>query len=318
MPVSLTPGGRRLAPAGGARVVSPASMLLAWRLAIIGALLVLAAVAWWMTDLRMAGMDAGPGTDPGALGFYVTTWVVMMAAMMFPSIAPMVLMYVGLQRGRRERGMPAPVGATASFVGGYLLVWAAAGLVGYAVLKLGRDLDGGLLAWNRAGRWAAVGVLLAAAAYEFTPLKAACLTRCRGPLGFLVSQWRDGRGGALRMGAVHGGWCIGCCWALMAALFALGAMSLVWMILIAALIAVEKMLPWRGAATAGVAAVLLGLAIGLAAAPERVPGLTIPAHRDGMGMNGMGHGNRMSPKATPADRKPGTMTSPGQRGGMSP
>jgi predicted metal-binding membrane protein len=318
MPVSLTPGGRRLAPAGGARVVSPASMLLAWRLAIIGALLVLAAVAWWMTDLRMAGMDAGPGTDPGALGFYVTTWVVMMAAMMFPSIAPMVLMYVGLQRGRRERGMPAPVGATASFVGGYLLVWAAAGLVGYAVLKLGRDLDGGLLAWNRAGRWAAVGVLLAAAAYEFTPLKAACLTRCRGPLGFLVSQWRDGRGGALRMGAVHGGWCIGCCWALMAALFALGAMSLVWMILIAALIAVEKMLPWRGAATAGVAAVLLGLAIGLAAAPERVPGLTIPAHRDGMGMNGMGHGNRMSPKATPADRKPGAMTSPGQRGGMSP
>jgi predicted metal-binding membrane protein len=266
----------------------------------------------------MAGMDAGPGTDPGALGFYVTTWVVMMAAMMFPSVAPMVLMYVGLQRGRRERGMPAPVGATASFVGGYLLVWAAAGLVGYAVLKLGRDLDGGLLAWNRAGRWAAVGVLLAAAAYEFTPLKAACLTRCRGPLGFLVSQWRDGRGGALRMGAVHGGWCIGCCWALMAALFALGAMSLVWMILIAALIAVEKMLPWRGAATAGVAAVLLGLAIGLAAAPERVPGLTIPAHRDGMGMNGMGHGNRMSPKATPADRKPGAMPSPGQRGGMSP
>jgi predicted metal-binding membrane protein len=299
-------------------------MLLAWRLAIIGALLALAAVAWWMTDLRMAGMDAGPGTDPGALGFYVTTWVVMMAAMMFPSIAPMVLMYVGLQRGRRARGMPAPVGATASFVGGYLLVWAAAGLVGYVVLQLGRDLDGGLFAWDRAGRWAAVGVLLVAAAYEFTPLKAACLTRCRSPLGFLVSQWRDGRGGALRMGVVHGGWCIGCCWALMAGLFALGAMSLVWMVLIAALIAVEKMLPWRGAATVGVAAVLVGLAIGLAAAPERVPGLTIPTHQNAMRMNGMGQGDRMqqgkhtSPKAMPAERKPGTMTSPGQGGGMSP
>src|ERR1700716_2559930 len=111
MSVSRPPGGRRLAPAGGARVTSPAPMLLAWRLAIIGALVVLAGVAWWMTDLRMAGMDAGPGTDPGALGFYVTTWVVMMAAMMFPSVAPMVLMCVGLQRGRRERGMAAPGGA---------------------------------------------------------------------------------------------------------------------------------------------------------------------------------------------------------------
>ena len=285
--MSLTSGGRRLAPAGGARVSSPAPMLLAWRLAIIGALVVLAAVAWWMTDLRMGGMDAGPGTDPGALGFYVTTWVVMMAAMMFPSIAPMVLMYVGLQRGRRERGMSAPVGATASFVAGYLVLWGAAGLAGYAVLKLGRNLDGGLFAWNRAGRWASVAVLLAAAAYEFTPLKAACLSRCRSPLGFLVSEWRDGRAGALRMGIVHGGWCVGCCWALMAALFALGAMSLAWMIVIAILIAVEKLLPWRGAATAGVAAILVGLAIGVAAAPAHVPGLTVPAHHHGMGMNGM-------------------------------
>jgi predicted metal-binding membrane protein len=247
-----------------------------------------------MTDLRMGGMDAGPGTDPGALGFYVTTWVVMMAAMMFPSIAPMVLMYVGLQRGRRERGLSAPVGATAGFVSGYLVVWTAVGLVGYAVLTLGRELDGGFFAWDRAGRWASVAVLLVAAAYEFTPLKAACLTRCRGPLGFLVSEWRDGRLGALRMGIVHGGWCIGCCWALMAALFALGAMSLAWMIVIAILIAVEKMLPWRGAATVGVAAVLVGLAIGVAAAPGHVPGLTVPSNHHGMGMDRMsGHGMGM-------------------------
>ena len=252
------------------------------------------------------------------LGFYVTTWTVMMAAMMFPSIAPMVLMYVGLQRGRRERGLPAPAGATASFVAGYLLLWAAVGLVGYAILTLGRELDGGLFAWDRAGRWVTVGVLLAAAAYEFTPLKEACLTRCRGPLGFLVSEWRDGRVGALRMGIVHGGWCVGCCWALMAALFALGAMSLVWMIVVAILIAVEKLLPWRAAATTGVAAILVGLAIGVAAAPGRVPGLTIPSSRDGMSMNGMGHRDRMSPKAMPAERKPGSTMSPGQGGGMSP
>src|SRR5690349_6305866 len=201
-------------------------MLLAWRLAIIGVLAILAAVAWWMTDLRMGGMDAGPGTDPGALGFYITTWVVMMAAMMFPSIAPMVLMYVALQRGRRAKGMSAPVGATACFVGEYVLLWGAVGVVSYAVLKVGRQLDGGFFAWDHAGRWTAAAVLALAAIYEFTPLKEACLRRCRGPLGFLVTEWRDGRAGALRMGIVHGAWCVGCCWALMAALFALGAMSL--------------------------------------------------------------------------------------------
>jgi predicted metal-binding membrane protein len=287
MGVSVSSGGRRLAAAGEARVTSPADVLLAWRLAIVGALVALAAIAWWATDLRMAGMDAGPGTDPGAFGFYVTTWVVMMAAMMFPSIAPMVLMYVGLQRGRRAQGLAAPAGATACFVAGYVLLWGAAGLVGYTVLKLGRELDGGFFAWDRAGRWAAVGVLAAAAIYELTPLKNACLTRCRGPLGFLVSDWRDGRAGAVRMGVVHGGWCLGCCWALMAALFALGAMSLAWMIVIALLIAVEKLLPWRATATAGVAAVLATLAIGVAAAPARVPGLTIPSGKHATGMGGM-------------------------------
>jgi predicted metal-binding membrane protein len=274
--------------AGIARPASPARLLLPWRVAIVGALVVLAAVAWWATDLRMGGMDAGPASDPGTFGFYVSTWVVMMAAMMFPSIAPMVLMYVALQRGRRAKGMPAPVGATAAFVGGYLLLWTAVGVVAYAVLQLGRELDGGLFAWHNAGRWTVVAVLAVAAAYEFTPLKDACLRRCRGPLGFLMSEWRDGRTGALWMGTVHGAWCVGCCWALMAALFALGAMSLAWMAVIAALIAVEKMLPWRIAATAGVAAVLATLAIWVAVAPDSVPGLTIPSDMHEMMPSGMG------------------------------
>jgi predicted metal-binding membrane protein len=207
--------------------------------------------------------------------------------MMFASIAPMVLMYVGLQRGRRAKGMPAPAGGTVFFVAGYVLLWGAAGVVGYAALELGRRLDGGFLAWDHAGRWAAAGVLAVAAIYEFTPLKDACLKRCRGPLGFLVGEWRDGRAGALRMGVVHGGWCVGCCWALMAALFALGAMSLAWMAGIAALIAVEKLLPWRAVAVAGVAAILAALAVGVAVAPARVPGLTIPSKMDGMTMNDM-------------------------------
>jgi predicted metal-binding membrane protein len=252
------------------------------QLMAIGALLALAAVAWWATDLRMAGMDAGPGTDPGAFGFFITTWVVMMAAMMFPSIAPMVLTYRNLQRGRRAQGRRVPVGATALFVTGYLAVWAASGLLGYAVLGAGRSLAGGAFAWREAGRWTAAALILVAALYEFTPLKGACLSRCRGPLSFLMGSWRQGRGGALQMGVEHGAWCLGCCWALMVALFALGAMSITWMVVIAALIALEKLLPWRAAGTFGVAGVLAVLAIGVAAVPAHVPGLTVPGSASAM------------------------------------
>ena len=254
----------------------PARDLLAGQLVAIGALLALAAVAWVVTDLRMAGMDMGPGTDPGAFGFYISTWVVMMAAMMFPSIAPMVLMYRNVQRGRRARGTAGARGTTILFVAGYLLVWGASGVLGYAVLKAGRAWAGDVFAWHSAGRWTAVAVIAAAAAYEFTSLKGACLTRCRGPLAFILGNWRDGRLGAIEMGTEHGLWCIGCCWALMAALFALGAMSIAWMLVIGALIAAEKLLPWRGTAVTAVAVVLAALAIGVALAPDRVPALTVP------------------------------------------
>jgi predicted metal-binding membrane protein len=259
-----------------ARRRQPGFELRSGQLAVIALLLILAIVAWIVTDLRMAGMDAGPGTDPGAFGFYITTWVVMMAAMMFPSIAPMVLTFRTLQGRRREQGLRVPAGVTGLFVGGYLGVWAASGLIGYAVLKEGRALDGGLFAWDSAGRWVAVAVLVAAAVYEFTPLKRACLVRCRSPLGFLMGSWRDGSAGALRMGAEHGAWCLGCCWALMAALFALGAMSLAWMLLIGALIAAEKLLPWARASSASVAVVLGVLALGIAVSPASVPALTVP------------------------------------------
>jgi predicted metal-binding membrane protein len=196
----------------------------------------------------------------------------MMGAMMFPSMAPMVAMYAALQRGRRAKAMPAPAGATAFFVAGYFVTWTAAGLVAYALVQATR----GVVSWDDGGRYVAAGVLLAAAAYEFTPLKAVCLKHCRSPLGFVLEHWRDGRDGALRMGILHGAWCVGCCWALMAALFALGVMSLAWMALVAVLIATEKLLPWRRAAVAAVTITLVALAIGVAASPESVPALTVP------------------------------------------
>ena len=254
-----------------------------WHVIVLGTLCALAAAAWVGTGFQMEGMDAGPGSDPGSAGFFVSSWVVMMAAMMFPSVAPMVATYVGLQRGRRAKGMPAPTGAVGFFVAGYLLTWTLAGMTAYAVLQAGRALDGGALAWDEGGRWLAAAVLFGAALYELTPLKYACLRRCRGPLGFVIEHWRDGRLGALRMGLGHGGWCVGCCWALMAALFALGAMSIAWMVLIALLIAAEKLLPWRAVATYGVTVVLLALAIGVAAVPDRVPALTLPGDEPAMG-----------------------------------
>jgi predicted metal-binding membrane protein len=246
------------------------------RLGLIGALILLAVVAWTVTDERMAGMDAGPGTDPGTLGFFITAWVVMMAAMMFPSIAPMVVMYVRINAGRRERGQVAPVGATSLFVSGYLVSWAAAGGLGYAIYEGIRSISIDALSWDRGGPYIAGGIIVAAAAYQLTPLKDVCLRHCRSPLMFLMTHWEPGRIGALRMGVEHGAYCVGCCWMLMAALFALGVMSIGWMAFIAALIATEKLLPWKALANRGVAILLLVLGLGVAFAPERVPGLILP------------------------------------------
>ena len=239
------------------------------RLGLVALLLALAALSWWSTVGRMAGMDAGPGTDLGALGWFLGVWIVMMAAMMFPSLAPTVALYA---RMTRRRGLELPL----LFAGAYLLVWGAAGLGAYGLFRLGRSLWGSELAWAAGGQWLAAGVLAGAALYEVTPLKRACLAKCRSPLGFLLGTWRDGRRGALAMGSRHAAWCLGCCWVLMAALFALGVMSLTWMAFVAALIALEKTLPVRRAITWGSAGVLLALAVAVLIAPHDVPGLVVP------------------------------------------
>jgi predicted metal-binding membrane protein len=240
---------------------------------LVALLLALAAGAWWLTADRMAGMDDGPGTDLGTLGWFLGVWVVMMAAMMLPSVAPTTALYA---RMARLKGSGTPL----AFAAGYLLVWGAAGLLAYLLIALGDALAGDALAWQQGGRWLAGGTLLVAAAYELTAVKDACLSKCRSPLAFLLTGWRDRTSGALSMGARHGGWCLGCCWALMASLFALGVMSLAWMACFAAVVALEKLLPWRRVPYA-VAAFLAVLGIALLALPDAVPWLTIP-----MGMGG--------------------------------
>ena len=216
-------------------------------------------------------MDEGPWTGLGTLGWFLGAWVVMMAAMMLPSVAPTVALY---SRMTRERSPLSPL----FFAAGYLMTWGAAGALAFAIARAGDRIGGDVLAWDRAGRWVAGATLLAAAAYELTPLKDVCLGKCRSPLGFLLGSWRGGRAGALRMGAKHGAWCVGCCWALMASLFALGVMSIAWMAFVAGLIATEKLLPWRRVANYGTSAILLTLGVMLLVAPDAIPALTIPGH----------------------------------------
>jgi predicted metal-binding membrane protein len=238
------------------------------QLGVVGSLLVVAAGAWVLTGERMGGMDGGPGTE---LGWFAVVWVTMMAAMMLPSIAPMVLAHARVQ-----------LGATPAFVAGYLLAWAAVGVLGWALVEGARSLELGVLAWEEAGPYVAGGAILAAAGYQLSPLKQRNLRRCRNPRVFVAWRWRPGPVGALRMGIAHGRVCVASSWALMAALFALGVMSIAWMVLVAALIAAEKLLPWRTVATRAIAVLLAVLGIALALAPEDVPGLTIPGSPDAM------------------------------------
>jgi predicted metal-binding membrane protein len=237
------------------------------RLGIIALLFALAGAAWWWTADQMQGMDNGPWSGLGPLGWFVAVWLVMMAAMMFPSVAPTVALY---SRMTRQRSPLSPL----LFTAGYLAVWGCVGVCAYAHAAAGGRVAGGVLAWDRAGRWVAAATLILAAVYELTPLKDVCLGKCRSPLGFLLGSWRAGRLGALQMGAKNGAWCVGCCWALMASLFALGIMSLIWMAIVAGLIAAEKTLPWRRIATYGTAAILLVLGVLLLVAPDAIPALT--------------------------------------------
>jgi predicted metal-binding membrane protein len=251
------------------------------RLVLVAVLLAVAAAAWWWTVHQMRAMDEGPWTGLGALGWFLGVWIVMMAAMMFPSVAPTIALY---SRMTRQRSPVSPL----LFAGGYLITWAGAGLVAFALAGILGRVPGDLFAWERAGRWVAGATLVVAAVYELTPLKDVCLGKCRSPLGSLLGSWRDGRWGGLRMGAKNGAWCVGCCWALMASLFALGVMSVVWMGFIAGLIAVEKTLPWRRVATYGTAAVLLILGLLLFVAPNVIPGLTVPGAGQSDTMPAMG------------------------------
>ena len=239
------------------------------------AVLTVALIAWLAVFVQLDGMDAGPGTDLGSFGWYLGAWATMMAAMMLPSAAPMIRLYSRLADEREPGRGTAQL--TAVLVAAYLAVWTSFGLLAFGIYRLVLAVGSGSLAWDRAGPWVAGAAVVAAGLYELTPLKRVCLRHCRSPVHFLIGHWRGGTSGAARLGVVHGLYCGGCCWGLMLILFAIGIMSLAWMLVIAGVILTEKLLPGgeRLSHVFGVAFVALGLWIALA--PGSVPWLTDPS-----------------------------------------
>jgi predicted metal-binding membrane protein len=224
-----------------------------------------AAIAWAVTVERMRGMDDGPGTDLGGLGWYLGIWVTMMAAMMLPSAAPAAEHVACL-----ARRLPAVL-----FTAGYLAVWSAFGLAAYGVFRLATSFGTGWVAWDEAGPYLAGAMIVAAGSYEWTPFKQRLLRRCRSP-------FPDTH--AFRSGLRYGRDCVGSSGGLMVVLFALGVMSLLWMALVAGAIFVEKVLPQGLQLTRLVAIALIVLGIWVALAPSSVPGLTQPDDAPAMRM----------------------------------
>lgn len=254
---------------------------------VLGVLLILAAAAWALLIWQAATMgDAMMGPRALTMGMaaplFLAIWVAMMVAMMFPTAAPMILMFASVHAGKRQRGQPFV--PTWVFVAAYLLVWTLFGVLAYLV-ALGVERLAAQSMWlmDNGARLGGV-ILVAAGLYQLSPLKRACLTRCRTPLQFVLTSWRDGYGGAFRMGLEHGVYCLGCCWLLFVILFPLGLMNVAAMAVITALIFAEKSLP-AGHRVGQVAAAAL-LAYGLLVV--FVPGTLLGTMAGHAGMVGSG------------------------------
>ena len=232
---------------------------------IAAALGAIAAAAWAYMIYEARGMnvtgvceclgmqmarDNGSGSSIAMLVPLFLMWAGMMVAMMLPSAAPMILTFAAVSRNRRrqERSyVPVTI-----FVTGYVAIWTAFSLLAaFAQWLLHRQA---LLSPAMASRSAWLGgvLLLAAGVFQFTPLKHACLTQCRAPFDFIMTRWREGAGGAFRMGVEHGLFCTGCCWALMGLLFVAGVMNILWIAVLSLIVGLEKLLPrglWLSSAT---------------------------------------------------------------------
>ena len=210
---------------------------------ILGGLLMLSALAWalliWQAS-TMSHQAMGLTMGMSAL-LFMAVWIVMMVAMMFPTAAPMILMFSAISASKRKQERPFI--PTWIFVSAYLLIWSLCGVVAYSLaLEIEQLAAQSMWLMEHAARLGGV-VLVVAGLYQLSPLKDICLSKCRTPFQFILSSWHDGYGGALRMGFEHGAYCLGCCWLLFVILFPLGIMNLAVMALLTALIFAEKALP---------------------------------------------------------------------------
>jgi len=223
---------------------------------ILGSLLVLAGAAWGVLAWQAAETDEMSLTMGMSAPLFIALWVVMMVAIMFPTAAPMILMFARIHNSKRDRGQNFV--PTWVFTSAYLLVWSATGIAAYAIAVAGDALaDESAWVMDNAPRFGG-GLLVFAGVYQLTPLKDICLSKCRTPVSFLMNSWRDGYAGAFRMGLDHGVFCLGCCWLLFLILFPLGMMNIIVLALITALIFAEKSLPvGRQAARAAALALVL-------------------------------------------------------------
>jgi len=220
-----------------------------WAALLLLASLLVASVASWAFVVWMGGgmssamLLASVSTLDG-LAFFLAIWLVMMVAMMFPAAAPMAQAYSALSARATDRA-PSRAALTSAFLATYVSVWTGVGvLVAAAYVLLAPELSV-LVGTGTLGVTLAGSVLIAAGIYQTTPLKQTCLRGCRTPLSFLLTDWRPGFRGAVRLGARHAAYCVGCCWLLFGVLFAVGLMALPWMALIAVMIFVEKIIPDR-------------------------------------------------------------------------
>jgi predicted metal-binding membrane protein len=213
------------------------------RYLILGGLLILSVLAWALLIWQSSTMSSqAMSLTMGMSAFlFIAIWILMMVAMMFPTAAPMILMFTKIYAGKRQQGNPFV--PTWVFVSAYLLVWSLFGAVAYP-LAAGIDKLAAQSMWHMENvvRFGGV-ILLVAGLYQLSPLKDICLSKCRTPWQFILGSWRDGYRGAFRMGVEHGAYCLGCCWLLFVVLFPLGIMNLAVMALVTALIFAEKALP---------------------------------------------------------------------------
>ena len=242
------------------------------RLVVLAGLGGVTVLAWLYLILLAAGMVDGPGAmgeamanarpipwTAGDFALMVMMWSVMMVGMMLPGATPMILLFAMINRKKREAGYPFV--STGAFALGYAGAWTAFSL--FATILQWALHSAALLSPMLVSTSAVLAgaLFIAAGAYQLTPLKHACLKNCRSPVHFIMTRWRSGAGGALRMGLEHGAYCVGCCWFLMGLLFVLGVMNLLWVAALTILVLVEKAAP-HGEWTARISGVAM-LAAGL-------------------------------------------------------